>query len=107
MPTIGRRAPRQKSGNLRQIEVTTNSGTHERPEFQHGSTLQPLMKASRSALMVASSVVGMPCGKPLQVFSVPFLSSFVLGLDRWHGPAFLSKALTADRVAMRLRARRA
>jgi hypothetical protein len=25
----------------------------------------PLMKASRSALIVAASVVGMPCGKPL------------------------------------------
>src|ERR1700722_12024487 len=36
----------------------------------------PLMKARRSALMVGASVVGMPCGKPLYVFSVPFFRSF-------------------------------
>ena len=35
-----------------------------------------LMNASRSALIVAASVVGMPCGKPLYVFSVPFFNSF-------------------------------
>src|SRR5215216_3770308 len=29
------------------------------------SSAHPLMNASRSALMVAASVVGMPCGKPL------------------------------------------
>jgi hypothetical protein len=33
-------------------------------------------KASRSALIVSACVVGMPCGKPLYVFSVPFFSSF-------------------------------
>src|SRR5690348_9063199 len=30
-----------------------------------------LINAIKSALVVAASVVGMPCGKPLQVFSVP------------------------------------
>ena len=29
------------------------------------SSAHPLMNASRSALIVAASVVGMPCGKPL------------------------------------------
>lgn len=34
------------------------------------------MNASRSALIVSALDVGMPCGKPLYVFSVPFLASF-------------------------------
>jgi hypothetical protein len=29
------------------------------------NSVHPLMNASRSALMVAASVVGMPCGNPL------------------------------------------
>jgi NmrA-like family len=36
---------------------------------------QDCMKASRSALIVWASVVGMPCGNPLYVFSVPFCTS--------------------------------
>jgi hypothetical protein len=36
---------------------------------------QDCTKASRSALMVSASVVGMPCGNPLYVFSVPFCRS--------------------------------
>ena len=35
-------------------------GFHVRVNSAH-----PLMNASRSALIVAASVVGMPCGKPL------------------------------------------
>jgi hypothetical protein len=35
-----------------------------------------LRNVSRSALMVSASVVGMPCGKPLYVFKVLFLSNF-------------------------------
>jgi hypothetical protein len=34
------------------------------------------MKANRSASVECTCVVGMPCGKPLQVFSVPFFISF-------------------------------
>ena len=37
---------------------------------------QDWMKASRSALIVSAWVVGMPCGKPWYVFSVPFRTSF-------------------------------
>jgi hypothetical protein len=33
--------------------------------LEHGPDHQPLMNANRSALIVAASVVGMPCGKPL------------------------------------------
>src|SRR5207237_5064419 len=33
-------------------------------------------KASKSALMVSASVVGIPCGKPLYVFNVLFRSNF-------------------------------
>ena len=33
---------------------------------------QPRMNSSRSALIVSASVVGMPCGNPSYVFSVPF-----------------------------------
>jgi hypothetical protein len=36
---------------------------------------QDSRKASRSALIVSASVVGMPCGKPVYVFSVPFCRS--------------------------------
>jgi len=43
----------------------------------HGAALaKPLTKASRSVPIVFASVVGMPCGKPLYVFNVLFLSSF-------------------------------
>jgi hypothetical protein len=34
-----------------------------------------LRKSSRSALIVSASVVGMPCGNPSYVFSVPFCRS--------------------------------
>jgi hypothetical protein len=34
------------------------------------------MNASRSALIVGASVVGIPCGNPLYVFNVPFFSNF-------------------------------
>ena len=37
---------------------------------------QDRRNSSRSALIVAASVVGMPCGNPAYVFSVPFCSSF-------------------------------
>ena len=37
---------------------------------------QEFNQASRSALIVAAWVVGMPCGNPLYVFSVPFCTSF-------------------------------
>ena len=37
---------------------------------------QDWMKASRSALMTSACVVGMPCGKPAYVFSVPFWTSW-------------------------------
>ena len=37
---------------------------------------QDRMKSRRSALMVSACVVGMPCGKPWYVFSVPFGRSF-------------------------------
>jgi hypothetical protein len=36
---------------------------------------QDCMNVSRSALIVSAWVVGMPCGKPLYVFSVPFCTS--------------------------------
>jgi hypothetical protein len=36
---------------------------------------QDCRTASRSALIVSASVVGMPCGNPLYVFSVPFCTS--------------------------------
>jgi hypothetical protein len=36
---------------------------------------QDCKKASRSALIVSAWVVGMPCGNPLYVFSVPFCTS--------------------------------
>ena len=35
------------------------------PEFPFVNRTYPLMNASKSALMVSASVVGMPCGKPL------------------------------------------
>jgi len=34
------------------------------------------MKANRSALMVFAAVVGMPCGKALYFFWIPFVSQF-------------------------------
>jgi hypothetical protein len=37
---------------------------------------QDCRKASRSALIVSACVVGMPCGNPVYVFSVPFCRSF-------------------------------
>jgi len=37
---------------------------------------QDRRNSRRSALIVAASVVGMPCGKPWYVFSVPFCTSF-------------------------------
>ena len=37
---------------------------------------QDLMKASRSALIVAASVVGMPCGNPLVGFQRAVLQQF-------------------------------
>jgi hypothetical protein len=36
---------------------------------------QDCTKASRSALIVSAWVVGIPCGNPLYVFSVPFCTS--------------------------------
>ena len=42
------------------LHVRASSGHAFRVNSAH-----PLMNASRSALMVAASVVGMPCGKPL------------------------------------------
>ena len=44
--------------------------------------VQPRMNASRSALIVSTLDVGMPCGKPAYVFSV-FLASFA---DRARNP---------------------
>ena len=46
-----------------------------RPAGQYPGPRQDSMKASRSALMVAASVVGMPCGNPGYDFSVPFCTS--------------------------------
>jgi hypothetical protein len=40
-----------------------------------GRVGQDCTKASRSGLIVSACVVGMPCGKPLYVFSVPFCTS--------------------------------
>ncbi len=37
---------------------------------------QACRKARRSALIVSACVVGMPCGNPSYVFSVPFCTSF-------------------------------
>ena len=37
---------------------------------------QDCRKASRSALIVSAWVVGIPCGNPLYVFSVPFCTSW-------------------------------
>jgi len=37
---------------------------------------QDRMKASRSALIVSAWVVGMPCGKPGYLFSVPFCTAY-------------------------------
>ena len=45
--------------------------------------VQPRMNASRSALIVSTLDVGMPCGKPAYVFSVLFLASFA---DRSRNP---------------------
>jgi hypothetical protein len=40
-----------------------------------GRVGQECTNASRSGLIVSACVVGMPCGKPLYVFSVPFCTS--------------------------------
>jgi hypothetical protein len=34
-------------------------------QLEHGPDHQPFINANKSALIVAASVVGMPCGKPL------------------------------------------
>jgi hypothetical protein len=51
-------------------------GAGSRDRRRRESPRYSATKASRSALMVSASVVGMPWGKPLYVFKVPFFSSF-------------------------------
>jgi hypothetical protein len=41
-----------------------------------GATFQLFKNASKSALIVAASVVGIPCGKPLYVLRTPFFTRF-------------------------------
>ena len=49
-----------------QHALPDHAGGAEQNDFHvRVSSAHPLMNASRSALMVAASVVGMPCGKPL------------------------------------------
>jgi len=73
MPLSGRAAPDREHAFDPGIEQAF--AEHALPDHAGGakqddshrrvSLGQPLMKASRSALIVAASVVGMPCGKPL------------------------------------------
>src|SRR5207244_5152809 len=51
------------------------SSTCESPLLAEPDIGYAFRKASRSALIVSASVVGIPCGKPLYVFKVLFLSN--------------------------------
>jgi hypothetical protein len=62
----GRAAPDRE--HALDIRVEQAFAQHALPDHAGGAEqddLHDLMKASRSALIVAASVVGMPCGKPL------------------------------------------
>jgi hypothetical protein len=48
------------------------SPSHEPQPMPGPRVGQDFRKASRSTLIVSAWVVGMPCGNPLYVFSVPF-----------------------------------
>ena len=88
----GLRALTELEGGLSQLTLSDSvrevDGLHDTalmqtslpPTFRglyHATICLPCRtNASRSALMVPASVVGIPCGKPLYVFSVPFFSNF-------------------------------
>ena len=66
----GRAAPDREHAFYAGIEqafaqhaLPDHAGGAEQDDFH--PLIHPLMNASRSALIVAASVVGMPCGKPL------------------------------------------
>ena len=82
--------PDEEKNNAHAVREYRNSLVHEREDEE----IEPIpiavardpppridlpqdrMKSSRSALIVSACVVGMPCGKPWYVFSVPFGRSF-------------------------------
>jgi hypothetical protein len=49
---------------------------HKIAAFRSSYIVQPRIKAKRSALIVAASVVGIPCGNPGYDFNVPLGSNF-------------------------------
>ena len=73
MPLPGRAAPDHEHAFDTGVEQAL--AQHALPDHARGAEqddfhrrpirVHPLMNASRSALMVAASVVGMPCGNPL------------------------------------------
>ena len=69
----GRPTPNQPAG-LAAIQLVTATVDGQPAPGRPGG--QDWMKASRSALIVSAWVVGMPCGNPWYVFSVPFCTSF-------------------------------
>src|SRR5690242_15759802 len=72
--TIGRHAQHRRSG-AHTAEIKTDALTGGRGCYVM-VVAQDRMKSRRSALIVSACVVGMPCGKPWYVFSVPFGRSF-------------------------------
>ena len=63
--------------SVRHVRMFPSSDESAKPQPAPGCRVgQEFNQASRSALIVAAWVVGMPCGNPLYVFSVPFRTSF-------------------------------
>jgi len=67
----------QRRGRLKKLSTENDDSFFNlRYVLKISLVRQDLIKASRSALMVAASVVGIPCGKPGYEISFPFFKSF-------------------------------
>ena len=71
----GRRHDRMFRPRMVVCPVRVHSCALESQQTPSRRVGQDCTKASRSALIVSASVVGMPCGNPWYVFSVPFCTS--------------------------------
>jgi hypothetical protein len=72
-------APYQVNRATQFLPSKTTNLHHHAPGSPNEPTAgagQDCRKASRSASIVSAWVVGMPCGNPWYVFSVPFCTSF-------------------------------